>query len=573
MRAKNSSDGGEAILQAIRQLGCDYVFSSPGSEWSAVWEAFARQRALNKEGPVYLDCWHETLAVDMAIGYTQFTGRIQTVILHAGQGLLQGSMGIQCAQVHEIPMLIMSGESLTYGEDPEFEPGPQWYHALSIVGGPQRLAAPITKWSSQATSIHTLFETMVRGGELAQRHPKGPVYVNVPIEVTLDTWHPPASLRQVPAAPIMQPRASDIDQVATRLIKAKFPFVVVEEVGRDPVAFRALIELAELLALPVVEAGAPSYANFPKDHPLHQGGNRQPFLKDADLALLVATPTPWYPPQNKPARAHIVAISDNSLKGHVVYQNLHANTYLEGDVATTLRLLIDNIRARGVTAAQYGERRARWEASHASQETERRSVESAARDKSPIDPYWLAGTLREVMPADVIYVDETVVHRRLLQHRLNWSTPQSYFTPRGGLGQGLGWALGCKLAAPERPVVLLIGDGSLLYNPLVQAFGASRQYGLPVLIIVFNNRGYEAMRQNHIAYYPDGVAFGAKDYYGVHIAGPEYSELGKPFGFSGRRVERPGELADALREGLSAIKGGKTFILDIALDGENPRKV
>ena len=87
---KNYMDGGEAILEAFRKLKIDYILSSPGSEWSPVWEALVRQKTGNHAGPAYIDCWHETLAVNMATGYTLMTGRPQAVLVHAGVGLLQG---------------------------------------------------------------------------------------------------------------------------------------------------------------------------------------------------------------------------------------------------------------------------------------------------------------------------------------------------------------------------------------------------------------------------------------------------------------------------------------------------
>jgi acetolactate synthase-1/2/3 large subunit len=90
---KNRFDGGEAIVEGFRKLGVDYILSSPGTEWAPVWEAMADQIHRRKEGPKLLDVWHETLAVDMATGYTLATGRIQGVLLHAGSGLLQGAMG------------------------------------------------------------------------------------------------------------------------------------------------------------------------------------------------------------------------------------------------------------------------------------------------------------------------------------------------------------------------------------------------------------------------------------------------------------------------------------------------
>ena len=85
-------DGGDAILEALRKLDVDYIISSPGSEWPAVWEALARQAINEEPGPKYINTWHETLAVTMAQGYTRMTGRMQAVLLHAGVGVLQGSI-------------------------------------------------------------------------------------------------------------------------------------------------------------------------------------------------------------------------------------------------------------------------------------------------------------------------------------------------------------------------------------------------------------------------------------------------------------------------------------------------
>jgi acetolactate synthase-1/2/3 large subunit len=96
---KNRFDGGEAIVEGFRKLGVDYILSSPGTEWAPVWEAMADQIHRHKEGPKLMDVWHETLAVDMAAGYTLATGRMQGVLLHAGSGLLQGAMGIHGAFV------------------------------------------------------------------------------------------------------------------------------------------------------------------------------------------------------------------------------------------------------------------------------------------------------------------------------------------------------------------------------------------------------------------------------------------------------------------------------------------
>ena len=558
---KNYVDGGEAILEAFRKLKVDYILSSPGSEWSPVWEALVRQKTGNRAGPAYIDCWHETLAVNMATGYTLMTGRPQAVLVHAGVGLLQGSMGVHGALQSEVPMIVMSGESNTLGEDPSLPIEQQWYGGLS-VGGIERFVENITKQARPVTSPFTLHEQVIRAGEMAQRTPKGPMYLNVALEHMLHDWTPPASARDVPPAPTVQPRQQDVEKVAELVRKAKSPVIVTETSGRDPKAFSALREFADLLAVPVINGRANAYANFPTDHPLYLGVGRYKALDDADLVLLVGGRAPWYPPRQRPTRGKIVSIHDHPFKEHMIYQNLHADIYLEGDIAEALTLLIAAAKSSKLDTAALEARRQRWTREHQDYVASVRAEREKAQNGSAIDPLSLLGALGEVMPADTIYVDETITHSTLIRQHLPQTTPQSFFRGSGGLGQGIGTALGIKLAAPQRPVVLLVGDGSFLYNPIIQALGASKRHELPIIIIVLNNKKYEAMRKGHVHHYPDGASASKELHFGVTIDGPDYESLGSHFGFHGQRVENRAELATALTRALAATREGRTALLN-----------
>ncbi len=561
---KNYLDGGEAILEAFRKLKVDYIMSSPGSEWSPVWEALARQQLENRAGPTFLESWHETLAVNMASGYTLITGRPQAVLLHAGVGVLQGSMGIHGALQNEVPMVIMSGESQTLGEDPDLDIEQQWYGGLS-VGGIERFVEPFAKWARAVTSPYTLYESVIRAGEMAQRVPKGPIYLNVPLEHMLHDWTPPETAREIPAAPTLQPRPQDIEKIAELVHDAKSPVIVTETAGRDPKAFSALQEFADLLAIPVINGRVNAYANFPTNHPLYLGTGRYKALDDTDLVLLVGARAPWYPPRRRPTRGKIVAIHDHPLKEHMVYQNLHADFYLEGDIAESLTLLSAAAKSMKVETGTVKARRQRWTREHQDYVAALRTEREKAQNGSAIDPLSLLGVLGETMPANTIYVDETITHSPLIRQHLPQTTPQSFFRGSGGLGQGIGTALGIKLAAPERPVALLIGDGSFLYNPIVQALGASKRHDLPIMIIILNNKKYEAMRKGHIHHYPDGVSANKDMHFGVTIDGPEYEKLGSHFGFHGERVEYRAELDLALQSALTATQEGRTAILNVVV--------
>ncbi len=559
-------DGGEAILEAFRNLDIDYIISSPGSEWAPVWEALARQQINETAGPRYINCWHETLAVNMAVGYTRVTGKLQAVLLHAGVGLLQGSIGIHSATLGEVPVLICSGEANSYGENPDLDPQGQWYRNLSVVGGPNRFADAFTKWSGQATSPYTLYEQLVRAGELAQRVPKGPAFLDIPIETMIHDWTPPAKLRKVPSAPKTAPSADSIEQLAELLSRSKSPLIITESAGKDVQGFANLIKLAELLAIPVIES-APAYSNFPKSHKLHMGFASEPYLEQADLVLVISSRAPWYPPNAGPKHATVVVMGETTIKGEMVYQNLMADLYVEGNLTLGLGLLVEALQLHAAASqSEIQERRKHWETEHNNLQDGYRAAATAAQAKPTIDPVWLCAAISEVMPEDTVYAEETTSHRGAILRHVQWQQPHSYLHPTGGLGQGLGLALGAKLAKPDQPVVALMGDGGLLYNPVTQSFGVAREANLPFLTIVFNNGNYEAMRSNHLHYYPDGAAATSGIFHGVYIPGPDYAQLVAPFGGYGERVDDPAKLKSALQNGLDALKRGQIALIDVVLD-------
>ena len=121
---------------------------------------------------------------------------------------------------------------------------------------------------------------------------------------------------------------------------------------------------------------------------------------------------------------------------------------------------------------------------------------------------------------------------------------------------------------PNRPVVFFVGDGSMLYNPIVQAFGAAKQYGLPLLIVVLNNSSYASMKGGHQLFYPDGVASRQGHDFGVKIDAPAFDELGAPFGFFGASVKSADEFEDSLKQALSAVGAGRSAIINALVPDE-----
>lgn len=559
-------DGGEALLEAFRALGVEHVFCSSGSEWAPVWEAFTRQTVEGRKGPAYHDLMHETLAVDMAIGYALVTGRMQAVLLHAVPGLLQGACGLHGALLSEVPVLVLSSEANSYGERPGLDPGSQWYRNLSIVGGPHSVVDRIAKWSCQVPGIETLHEFVKRAGEIARRVPAGPVYLNVPVEVLLQPWSPPDRPHPVAPPGRRMPPEEEIRALVAAIRAARAPIIVTESIGRRSGGLAALLRFAETFGLPVYESQATVSCNFPRSHPLFQGSAVEAQRGKADLVLLVCARAPWYPPSQGFPGARVIVIDEVPQRPYMVYQVLQADAYLEGDVPATLQAAAAMAAASGLPgdADPLAVRQASAAEGHRRLVEGWARLEAEAAGEEGISPIHLAACLRKALPAGSMILDETITHGRIVRDHVRPEDEGSYSYVQGGLGQGLGVALGAKLAAPDRFVVLTVGDGSFLYNPIVQALSASRQMGLPVLTVVFNNRQYLSMKMNHLRFYPDGQSVEHGLFHGVDLSGqPDLATVARACGVEGLRIADPAGLPGAIEDAIAHVRSGRSCVLDV----------
>lgn len=557
-------DGGELMIAAFDALDMDYIFCSSGSEWAPVWEAIARRQADSVPTPTYLDLVHETVAVGMANGYGLATRRAQAVLLHAGPGLMQGTMAMHGALLAGSPMVVASSESVTYGEGDGPDPGNQWYQNLSHVGGPHTIAAPMTKWSNQVGSVSTLYTMTTRAAEIATQAPCGPVYLNVPLEVLLEQAQPPVRPKKIAARGRTSARPEDLVPVAHLISAAKRPLIITETSGREIGGFEAVTSFAEDLGIGVVEPRSTVCANISKNSTAYIGNNASGMIDDADLILLVNCRAPFYPPSRQPADAKIVVIDEVPQRPHMVYQVLNADHYLTGSLPETLDALREEVLSES-PADRFAERASRTAEEHAQWVIDTQAVEDQASASEGIDPVTLAVMLREVFDRDnTVIVDETITHAALVQRHTGWTTPDSYFYVQGGLGQGIAVALGIKLAKTDKFVILTVGDGSFLYNPIVQSLIASRDHELPLLIVVFNNKKYQSMKLNHLRFYPDGAAVQNENHLGVDLSTqPNLSEFAAPLGMHHEEVTDPEKLRAALLRGMSMVNGGHSALLNV----------
>ncbi len=569
-------NGGQAMLKVTERAGIDYIFSSPGSEWPPIWEALAEHSARGGGKPGFINCRHEALAVAMAAGYTKVTGKPQLVLLHATAGPLNAAMLLRAALHERTPMVICGGEVAAYGENTQVaDPGGQWLHDLTDLGGSPDLLRHCVKWSDRIASSAILASTLERAFHIAMEPPAGPVLIGVPFECMMEevqlTEHGRANDVARPTG--INPHA--VERALNLIADAKNPLVLTEHAGSDARAVERLVELCELFALPVMESYRPAFVNFPRTHPLYLHYDSKA-VESADLILMVDAVTPWYPAGKGPgANTKVISIAGEFPNSRLPYWGYNVDLALIAPPAFTLEKLVTRARTLPLITQRktYGQRFTRTREQH--EHYRAKLSEDAARHSSdvPIDPRFLCHALAEAIPENAVITEETTVYRTLIQEVIPRDKPMSYFARvTGGLGVGMGYALGAKLALRDRPMFALIGDGAFHYNPVPSCLGVAEEYRLPMHVIVFNNQRYLSMETSLLKYFPGGSAKSTGVHYGGPIAPPpDYQLYATAHGGYGVRVTRPGDIRPAIENALRHEAQGKLSVIDVVLSDFNPR--
>ena len=567
MDSAGTVSGAHALLRTLRKLGVRKIFASPGSDWAPLWEALAMPSARD-EFPEYLSSRHEETAIAMASGYAKTTGKLPAVVLHTTVGALHATMGMRAALHERIPMVVLAGESVSFGERPGYGIGPQWLRLLSDVGGPARLVAPCVKWSFGLNDSALLSATIERACRIATSTPGGPAFVSVPTEFLMDA-HPEEKPRS--GAPVRNPAADPaaLDELAQMLCSAKRPAILTEEVGKDLAAVDRLVELAETLGAPVFDAWQPGYANFPRAHPLYGGvaPDMKALFEESDLLLCVETVVPAHPPALlSGSGARLAFLGEDPLHTHLPYWGFRNDLSVAGALESSLALLRERV-ARAVPKGSRSSIAKEWAERNAKSREQWREKGRASGTAARIEPAWIGHELNAILPEGAIVVDETITHRQDVLRQLERLAPGGFLSASyGGLGMGIGTGLGAKVARPDRTVVVTIGDGAFFYNPVIASFGAAQELKLPLLVVLFNNAGYLSQKLDVVREYPDGWAVRSKQFAGLSIAPrPDYPALARAFGGYGETVERPSEVRPALARGLDAVAKGNLALIEMVL--------
>jgi acetolactate synthase-1/2/3 large subunit len=166
---------------------------------------------------------------------------------------------------------------------------------------------------------------------------------------------------------------------------------------------------------------------------------------------------------------------------------------------------------------------------------------------------WLSACINQVKDAETILVNDY----DLLWTQVDLDIPGSLFgsSPASGLGWGVGAALGAKLAAPEKTVIATVGDGSYLFSAPTACHFVSRAYTLPILVVIFNNQCWNAVRRATQGLHPQGWAVKTNHFPLTELSpSPAYEMICEANGGYGERVENPEEVVPALQRALRVVR-------------------
>ena len=545
----------QALLEVLRIRGIDYVFGNPST---SVVDALAWHAAHGIAEPRPVLAPHEQVAVAMAHGAYLATGRVQAAFVYSTVGTANALSAIINASRARVPVLVFG--TRTAVSDSGAVPGArdthvQWSQESFDQGG---IVREFVKWDYELRHPGQVEEVVDRALEVALADPPGPVYVSLPrdllamplTEVSLDT----PSRRIVASRRFPDPQA--IESAAEMLASARNPLVVTAELGRNRAAVAALVGLCEAAALPVLEA-SPVYANFPSSHPCHAGfvfGSQvYPAIAEADAILVVDSDVPWIPARISIAEhARVIQLGIEPFYTDYPMRNFRCDLPLIADPVVALPMLSEALRRR-LPAATIEARLERLRRKHTATRAQWSAACDAERAQVPIGFQWASRCIAEITDDRSIVVNEYPLDLRHAPPR----APGTYFgaSHAGGLGWGLGAALGAKLACPEHTVIATLGDGSYLFAVPAACHQVAMAEKLPLLTVVFNNGGWEEVAKSTLSAHPDGWAARTKHMPMVRFdPSPRFERMVEAFDGYGERVEAPNELPAALHRALDVVR-------------------
>ncbi len=545
----------DVFLAYLRAEGVRMVFGIPGGLLFPLFEAIERVADIR-----LVVCKHEEGAAFMADGFARVSGSLTVCAGTGGPGSTNLLTGVACAYADGVPMLVVTGQAASHalGKGAAQETTRE---DIDIVA----MFAPVTKYSAMVTSTESMAHHLRRALRQALTGRPGPVHLNVPVDLwerpLAEKWLNPSTYRPTTRTfdRVTVARASDALLAAERPVLLAGAGVMIAQ------AREHLLALAELL--PARVATTPRAKGvFPENHPLSLGvlgfaghaaaretllGGSVDVLATLGASLNETTTFNWTA-ELVPSK-HLIQLDIDADR---IGRNYPVDIPLVGDAQTILVELVYHLHR---AFREGGTPRSVWrhEKSAPSGEDRYEDVELRGSDAMPITPQRWRRDLMEVLPPDAIVFSDIGGHMLFNLHHLEMGPEHTFVLNLGfgSMGHGTVAPIGAALAAPNRPVIAIIGDACFTMNGMELLTAA--EYDVPVIWIVENNNMH-------------GITWHGSRLLGKQLDSVRYrrsldiASLARAMGLHASVVDRPGTIQDALREALAR---GTPSVIEVRVDG------
>ena len=549
--------GSDPVAAILRELDIPFISLVPGATYRGLHDSIVNY--LGNVSPQMVLSIHEENAIAVAHGYSKVTDRMIAAAVHANIGLLRTPMAVYNAWCDRAPILMLGATGPWDSE--QRRPWIDWIHTSSDQGG---LIRNFTKWDNQPGSPQAAMESILRASQIAQTAPKGPVYINLDVEMQEKKLGamppiPDVSRFRVPKPAVPAPDL--VAEAAELLSAAKNPLILAGRCSRSLEGWKQRIALAEKLSAPVLTS-IKLAAAFPTDHRLHPVPPFQGLLPEAkeliaaaDVILsldwldLAGTFKQTFGHRDK-VKAKVIQVSCDQ-HNHRGWSHDHQglppmDVYLLCETDAAVPLLLDAVKPR-VAAAKFP-------------------------DRVPLPPMPSEVSLRGVGAA----LEEATRGMEICYTRmpLGWSGAYTHFRHPldyighdggAGVGSGPGMTVGAALAlkGTGRIPVGVVGDGDFLMGNT--AVWTAAHYQMPMVLVVCNNRSFynDERHQGRMA-----KARGRPEenkWIGQHLRDPDVDIAGMARMMGGEGIGPVDQVPDvlpAIRKALALAKEGKVVVVD-----------
>ena len=541
--------GARIVIECLIEQGVDTVFGYPGGAILNIYDELYK----NKNRLRHILTAHEQGASHAADGYARSSGKVGVVMATSGPGATNLVTGIATAYMDSVPIVAITCNVITplLGKDS--------FQEIDITG----VTMPITKHNFIVRDVRQLADTIREAFFIAKTGRPGPVLIDIPKDVTA------ASCDYVPApAPLdsrfVECKASlhrimtvcdipdeKIDKLASLINASERPFIYAGGGVIISNACEELKALAEKAQIPV-STSLMGKSAFPNTHALSTGMIGMHGTKASNTAvdrcdLLLAIGTRFSDrvigdPKRFAGRAKIVQIDIDPAE---VNKNIAVVDFLVGSIKDALSRLVPLVEKRKASE---------WNAKIDEWKTE---VPRSRKQNGKLSPKSIFEYVNGKVPSDTIITTEVGQHQMWTALFYHFEKPRTFLTS-GGLGTmgfGTGAAIGAQFANPDKTVVHFAGDGSFRMN--CNELATISHYGLPIIIVVFNNGALGNVRQWQTLFYEKRYSATTLDF------APDFVKLADAYGVAGVRVTSEAEFKKAFD---AALASGKPAVIDAAID-------